>query len=78
MRPTRSQRLLLRFLCSDSKVNCEINLNLENFDKDILQYFMNGIALMKKYLEPEVLLPNHQDLLLKSCQVLTTLCVFQL
>lgn len=74
LRPTRSQRLLLRFLCSESKVNCEINVNLENFDKDILKYFMNGIALMKKYLDPEVLLPNHQNLLLKSCQVLLYVC----
>lgn len=46
--PTRSQRILLRFI--KSGLNSDINFNYESFDKGFTEYLMLGIAVIKKYL----------------------------
>ena len=69
--PTRSQRLLLRFL-KTSNPNSDINFDFKSFDKELVQYLMAGIGVIKKYLTE--LKADPQELLLTSFQVRKSLC----
>lgn len=63
--PTRSQRILLRFLNSNLKI--DINCEIESYKSDISEYLMVGIALIKKYLP--YLNDDPIELMQKSWQV---------
>lgn len=65
--PTRTQRLLLRFL--KSELDADINFDMTNIDKSISEYLMVCVAIIKKYL-PMITLDQY-ELFLRSCQVLT-------
>ena len=64
--PTRTQRILLRFLKLEVN-NVDVNFNFETINHGIIEYMMVGIAIIKRYLSEIPL--NHQDLLVKTCQV---------